>query len=241
MAGVLGDKFCLRWNDFESSISSAFQELKEDKDFFDVTLACEDNQLQAHKVILSACSPFFKSVLRRNPHQHPLLYLKGVKYDEIVAVLDFMYHGEVNVAQDDLNNFLSVAEDLKVKGLTQNDKEPKEQPDKPQTKRPLATEPEPQQEKQQRSTNYGSLGSKEITPTIKTEMPIVYDSEADFDVPTELVEANFETENDGYEYDQKYSDPSLQFHQNERPVLYDQHQQGKRIKISLLFISKTNK
>ena len=241
MAGVLGDKFCLRWNDFESSISSAFQELKEDKDFFDVTLACEDNQLQAHKVILSACSPFFKSVLRRNPHQHPLLYLKGVKYDEIVAVLDFMYHGEVNVAQDDLNNFLSVAEDLKVKGLTQSDKEPKEQPAKPQTKRPLATEPEPQQEKQQRSTNYGSLGSKEITPTIKTEMPIVYDSEADFDVPTELVEANFETENDGYEYDQKYSDQTLQFHQNERPVLYDQHQQGKWIKISLLFISKTNK
>jgi len=114
------DKFCLRWNDFESNISSAFKELREDKDFFDVTLACEDDQLQAHKVILSACSPFFKTVLRRNRHEHPLLYLKGVKYQELVAVLNFMYHGEVNVAQEELNSFLAVAEELKVKGLTQN-------------------------------------------------------------------------------------------------------------------------
>jgi hypothetical protein len=114
------EKFCLRWNDFESNISSAFRELREDKDFFDVTLACEDSdQIQAHKVILSACSPFFRTVLRRNRHDHPLLYLKGVKYLDLVAVLNFMYHGEVNVAQEELNSFLAVAEDLRVKGLTQ--------------------------------------------------------------------------------------------------------------------------
>merc|ERR1712126_419799 len=113
------EKFCLRWNDFESNISGAFRELREDKDFFDVTLACDDEQLQAHKVILSACSPFFRTVLRRNRHEHPLLYLKGVKYTDLLAVLNFMYQGEVNVAQDELNTFLSVAEDLKVKGLTQ--------------------------------------------------------------------------------------------------------------------------
>jgi len=114
------EKFCLRWNDYETNISVAFKELREEKDFFDVTLACEDSQLQAHKVILSACSPFFRNVLRRNPHQHPLLYLKGVKYTELLSVLNFMYMGEVNVAQDELNSFLSVAEDLRVKGLTQS-------------------------------------------------------------------------------------------------------------------------
>jgi len=114
------EKFCLRWNDFESNISVAFRELREDKDFFDVTLACEDNQLSAHKVILSACSPFFRNILRRNPHQHPLLYLRGVKHSDLQSVLNFMYHGEVNVAQEELNSFLAVAEDLKVKGLTQN-------------------------------------------------------------------------------------------------------------------------
>jgi len=114
------EKFCLRWNDFESNISSAFRELRDDKDFFDVTLACDDEQIQAHKVILSACSPFFRNILRRNPHQHPLLYLKGVKYTDLQSVLNFMYHGEVNVAQEELNSFLAVAEDLRVKGLTQN-------------------------------------------------------------------------------------------------------------------------
>jgi len=114
------EKFCLRWNDFESNISGAFRELRDDKDFFDVTLVCDNEQIQAHKVILSACSTFFRNVLRSNPHQHPLLYLKGVRFSDLQAVLNFMYHGEVNVAQEELNSFLAVAEDLKVKGLTQN-------------------------------------------------------------------------------------------------------------------------
>ena len=115
------EKFCLRWNDFETNVSQAFRELREEKDFFDVTLACEDEQLSAHKVILSACSPFFRNILRKNPHQHPLLYLKGVKYQEMLSVLNFMYMGEVNVAQEELNSFLAVAEELRVKGLTQGE------------------------------------------------------------------------------------------------------------------------
>jgi len=143
------EKFCLRWNDFESNISGAFRELREDKDFFDVTLACDDEQLQAHKVILSACSPFFRTVLRRNRHEHPLLYLKGVKYADLVSVLNFMYHGEVNVAQEELNSFLAVAEDLKVKGLTQGnnaeskrDPPPRSDPPKPRIRDlPEATPP----------------------------------------------------------------------------------------------------
>ena len=114
------EKFCLRWNDFESNISGAFRELREDKDFFDVTLACDDDQIQAHKVILSACSPFFRQILKRNKHDHPLLYMKGVRYIDLVSVLNFMYHGEVNIAQEELNSFLATAEDLQVKGLTQN-------------------------------------------------------------------------------------------------------------------------
>ena len=112
------EKFCLCWNDFESNISCAFRELREDKDFFDVTLACDKEQLQAHKVILSACSPFFRTVLRKNPHSHPLLYLKGIKHSDLLSVLNFMYHGEVNMAQADLNSFLSAAGELQVKGLT---------------------------------------------------------------------------------------------------------------------------
>ena len=110
--------FCLKWNDFEHNVSSAFNTIWEEKDFLDVTLVCDNKQVEAHKVIIAACSPFFKSILRRNPHQHPLLYLKGVLYDDLVSVLHFMYKGEVKIAQEQLNSFLSVAEDLQVKGLT---------------------------------------------------------------------------------------------------------------------------
>jgi len=125
------EKFCLKWNDFESNVSGAFREIREERDFFDVTLACDDNQMEAHKVIISACSPMFRNILRRNPHQHPLLYLKGVKYKELENVLNFMYQGEVNVAQEDLNTFLSVAEELQVKGLTQGNNGSGQQSSKP--------------------------------------------------------------------------------------------------------------
>jgi len=141
------EKFCLRWNDFETNISVAFRELREEKDFFDVTLACDDSQIQAHKVILSACSPFFRNVLRRNPHQHPLLYLKGVKYKELLSVLNFMYMGEVNVAQEELNSFLAVAEDLRVKGLTQNNSSSEA---KPKSEPPKISRPPPPREPQER-------------------------------------------------------------------------------------------
>ena len=120
------DKFCLRWNDFETNISAAFQELRDDEDFFDVTLCCGPDgtdRLRAHKVILSACSPFFRGILKNNPHQNPLIYLRGVTMEDLNSLLNFMYHGEANVTQEDLNSFLAVAEDLDVKGLTSSDQE----------------------------------------------------------------------------------------------------------------------
>ena len=113
------NKFCLHWKDFDTNMTKALKDLREENDFFDVTIACEDNQVQAHKVILSACSTFFRNILRRNPHQHPLLYLKGVKNKQLLDILDFMYNGEVNVVQEELKQFLSVAADLRVQGLTQ--------------------------------------------------------------------------------------------------------------------------
>jgi len=117
---MANEKLCLRWTDFESNISGALRELREDQGFYDVTLACDEDQIQAHKVIIAACSPFFRTVLQRNPHSHPLLYLKGVKLSNLKQVLDFMYNGEVNLAEEELNSFLNVAEELKVKGLSGN-------------------------------------------------------------------------------------------------------------------------
>ena len=113
------EKFCLNWNDFQKNVSSSFQEMRGDLDLADVILACEDKkQFQAHKFVLSASSPFFKDILRNNKHTHPLIYLKGIRAGALESVLDFLYRGEVNIYQEDLNAFLAIAEDLELKGLT---------------------------------------------------------------------------------------------------------------------------
>ena len=115
------DKFCLKWNDFDTNLRHAFQQFREEKDFFDVSLVCEDEQIEAHKMILSASSVFFKNLFKRNSsHKHPFIYLKGVKLQELQSLLQFMYQGEVNVDQDDLQTFLAAAEELRVHGLTQD-------------------------------------------------------------------------------------------------------------------------
>jgi len=112
------ENFSLRWNDFEENLSSGLKNLRDSNQFFDVTLLSDSGQVGAHKLILSACSSFFRQILVSNPHQHPLIYLKGVSKQEITNLLNFMYCGEVDVAQEELAGFLAAAEDLKVKGLT---------------------------------------------------------------------------------------------------------------------------
>ena len=90
MAGF-DERLCLQWNDFKENVSSAFGDLREDKDFTDVTLACEDGQqVEAHKVVLIASSPFFLNILKRNKHPHPLIYMKGVKSENLIAMVDFL-------------------------------------------------------------------------------------------------------------------------------------------------------
>ena len=73
---AMSEKLCLQLNDFTGNANSAFQKLRDDNEFTDVTLACEDGQqLQAHKVILAASSPFFEKILQKNKHPYPLIYL----------------------------------------------------------------------------------------------------------------------------------------------------------------------
>ena len=119
MAGIPGnDKFCLKWNDFEKNVSTSFQQLRDERDFFDVTLACEENSVTAHKIVLSAASEFFKAILRKHKHEHPLIYLTEVKFRDLQSILDFVYTGETEVAEKDLESLLATANRFKVKGLT---------------------------------------------------------------------------------------------------------------------------
>ena len=114
----MSEKLCLQWNDFQENIKSAFGSLREDNDFTDVTLACEDGQqVEAHKVILAASSPFFQKLLGRNKHPHPLIYMRGMKSEDLLAIVDFLYRGEANVFQENLDSFLAIAEELQLKGL----------------------------------------------------------------------------------------------------------------------------
>ncbi|XP_059089252.1 broad-complex core protein isoforms 1/2/3/4/5-like isoform X35 [Tigriopus californicus] len=177
------DKFCLRWNDFETNISAAFKELRQDKDFFDVTLTVDDDPnhvLQAHKVILSACSPFFRNVLLRQnaamgvagfSHPHPLVYLRGVSYEDLKHIIDFMYYGEVNVAQDDLQAFLQVAEDLKVKGLTQADSNSSSAPSSSSLGNSSGPSREPSGVKREPPGENGGIAKKRSRPNPAVPVP----------------------------------------------------------------------
>ena len=115
------EKFCLSWNDFQATVSNSFKTFQKDGDFHDVTLVTEDmKQLKAHKVILSACSEFFKTILKANAHSHPLIYLNGVDSTNMQFILDYMYRGEVSIYQDQLDVFLSMAQTMNVAGLIGN-------------------------------------------------------------------------------------------------------------------------
>ena len=112
------EKLCLQWNEFKENAISAFGSLREANEFADVTLACEDGeQIEAHKVILAASSPFFQNLLRKNKHVYPIIYMRGVKSEDLSAIIDFLYCGEANVFEDNLDSFLAIAEELQIKGL----------------------------------------------------------------------------------------------------------------------------
>ena len=118
----MAEKLSLKWNDFQEHVNTAFANLRDDKEFTDVTLVCADGkQADAHRLILSASSPFFKGVLGRNKHPHPLIFIKGMKSEDLMAILDFIYFGEATVYQDNLDSLLGIAEDLKLKGLVMGD------------------------------------------------------------------------------------------------------------------------
>ena len=116
------EKFNLRWNDFQANVIKSFGILRKEKDFFDVTLVSDDEQhISAHKVVLSASSEFFKNILKKAQHASPLIYLSGVTEKDLSAVMDYIYHGEVQLYQEELDSFLDAAQRLKINGLTENE------------------------------------------------------------------------------------------------------------------------
>ncbi|KFM71876.1 Protein bric-a-brac 1, partial [Stegodyphus mimosarum] len=115
----MSQQFCLKWNNHTTNMLQVFENLLSTEALVDVTLACDGLSLKAHKMVLSACSPFFQSLFLENPCKHPIVIMKDMRYSDLKAIIDFMYRGEVNVSHDQLSALLKTAETLKVKGLAE--------------------------------------------------------------------------------------------------------------------------
>ncbi|XP_023313318.1 longitudinals lacking protein, isoforms H/M/V isoform X5 [Trichogramma pretiosum] len=111
-------QFCLKWHNHQSTLIRNFDTLLESGTLVDCTLAAEGRYLKAHKVVLSACSPYFEGLLSEHYDKHPVFILKDVKFVELKAMMDYMYRGEVNISQNQLTALLKAAESLQIKGLS---------------------------------------------------------------------------------------------------------------------------
>ncbi|XP_055315416.1 protein bric-a-brac 1-like isoform X3 [Sitodiplosis mosellana] len=111
------EQFCLRWNNHHPNLITVFSTFLQNDQMVDVTLISENQEIHAHKIVLSACSPFFQNIFLRNSCKHPVIVLTGIKYDHIKSLIYFIYNGEVNIRQDHLAELLRVANTLKIKGL----------------------------------------------------------------------------------------------------------------------------
>ena len=114
----MSEKFSLKWNDYQSNWNKSLSQLRTNTDFADVTLISDDKiKFLAHKVLLSSCSNLFKMILKENINNSPLLYLGGVSAVNLGFLLDYIYHGEVNLFQEQLDSFLESAQKLEIEGL----------------------------------------------------------------------------------------------------------------------------
>ena len=115
---IMSEKFCLQWDDFQGNIKEVLGMFKGDLDFADVTLACEDgHKVEANKMILAASSPLFLSLLKRDKHFHPIIYMRGMKAEDLNNIVDFLYYGEADIYQENLESFLALAEELQLRGI----------------------------------------------------------------------------------------------------------------------------
>ena len=115
---MTSEKFSLKWNDYQSNWSQSISGLRNDTEMSDVTLISDDKvKIFAHKILLSSCSEVFKMILKESTHPSPLLYLGGISSVNLGFILDYIYHGEVNLYQEQLDGFLESAQKLEILGL----------------------------------------------------------------------------------------------------------------------------
>ena len=114
------ENYVIKWGQFDQNFCQNLRDLRHEADFLDVTLAFDDgNQIEAPKLILSACSPVWQGMLKRSKQKHAIIFMTGVGFKSANFLIDFLYSGEVSVPQSEVSEFLATANRLKVKGLAQ--------------------------------------------------------------------------------------------------------------------------
>ena len=115
------EKFSLKFNDSASNVTKSFQSLRKEEDFFDVTLVGDDlKHVTAHKLVLSSCSGYFKTIFSNNKkyfQSQAMICLEGLNHGDLNNVLDYIYQGEVQIQQNEIDRFLQIADRLKLEGL----------------------------------------------------------------------------------------------------------------------------
>ena len=174
-------RMVLSWNDFELNAQNTFKDIWNDQDFADVTLASvDDQQIRVHKVILSSCSSFFQNILVKNPHQNPLIYLKGINMKNLELLMKFIYLGQCEVGQGELDLFLAAGKDLKVKGLMEE----------------VSVMPELEQlvakQKEERSPSFDTEGKEGIYIKVKHEVDETFNQDMgrEFDDNCDIIKRN---------------------------------------------------
>ena len=174
MATPKSENLCVKWQDFQYNTAITFRSLRDNPDFADVTLVSEDNKkIKAHRVILASSSPIIKSMFDEINHSHPLVYMRGIKFKELSYIVDFIYHGETNIGQDDLQGFMGLAQEFKVKGLETNNL--------PEELQPINTFKTPRPNKKPKSKYEKDQGQDSVDP-LEFKMPV----KVEYEKPTDI-------------------------------------------------------
>ena len=109
------------WEEHHDKTKESWRLLFESNKFTDVTLVCGDQKtIEAHRLILSACSPVFAKILDQNTSSHPWIYLRGIDYEELKSIIEFIYLGASSLESSKVNEFFEIAADLEVSSITKS-------------------------------------------------------------------------------------------------------------------------
>jgi len=165
------DKLHLKWNNYKENTIKTFSLLRREEEFFDVTLVSDDQkQMMAHKVVLSSSSEYFKNILKTNKHSHPMLCLSGIGSEDLENVLNYIYLGEVQIFQRNIDKFLDIAQRFKLQGLLTSDKDTEDEHNTYLPKQSMETESnfEPKQTLKESDDNWDSGVAERYAVSVNT-------------------------------------------------------------------------